>query len=394
MTTTAGTRINGTAVRTAQRVGNLPTGGLAGLLSGGHTGMVDLATGTPAAPLPPPVLLDKACVALLAGINQYANPIGNPVLREQIARSLAPQADPGTEITVTVGATEALTVALLATVDPGDEVIVFEPFFDNFLGAIALAGGVPRFVPMHAPGWRFDAAELAAAFGPRTKAILLNTPNNPTGHMLDRDELAAIAQLCEQWDVTVVSDEVYAAYTFDGRGHLSVADVPALAYRSIVLGSFSKSHAVSGWRTGFLRADAVRSRALRQVHVSVCGGTAAPLQQAIANAGVLEGSDWNPTPHLQELRDRAVGIFTGLGVDCGHTDGGCYVMADISSATDVDSARFTDQLREKLGVMVAPGTFFYADPRNGTRFVRIAFNKSPETLDEAAKRLRRFEREL
>ncbi|HJP72731.1 MAG TPA: aminotransferase class I/II-fold pyridoxal phosphate-dependent enzyme [Pseudonocardiaceae bacterium] len=381
-------RVDGGSVRTAQRVGNLPVSGLAGLLRGGLAGMVDLATGTPAAPQPPPALLEQACAALRAGVNQYANLIGNPELRGQIAGSLGTPADPDTEITVTIGATEALTVALLATVDPGDEVIVFEPFFDNFLGAIALAGGRPRFVQMRAPDWRFDAEELAAAFGPRTKAILLNTPNNPTGKMLDRGEAELIAQLCEKWNVTVVSDEVYAAYTFDGRAHLSVSDVPALARRSIVLGSFSKSHAISGWRVGYLRADPLVSQTLRQVHVSVCGSAAAPLQHAIAAAGVLSGETWNPAADMQRLRDRAAGIFSDLGLDCGTTEGGCYVMADLSTATDTDSAGFADLLRTQAKVMIAPGTFFYADPRDGARFVRIAFNKSPHTLDEAQNRLR------
>ncbi len=197
----------------AARVGKLARSGLFKLLSEGHgEKVVDLALGVPGAPATPPRLIETACAALREGINQYEVPDGNLELRRRIAAALPTPTDPLTELTVTVGASEALSAAVLATVNPGDEVIVFEPFYENFLSAIALAGGVPRPVRVHAPDWRYDPAELRASFGPRTTAIVLCTPNNPTGHMLTPQEFAEIAELCERWNAVVISDEIYAGY--------------------------------------------------------------------------------------------------------------------------------------------------------------------------------------
>ncbi|GAA1937060.1 methionine aminotransferase [Amycolatopsis minnesotensis] len=350
---------------------------------------MDLATGTPAAPLPADEAIEAACAALRAGVNQYENPSGNSLLRARIADSLRPVADPDTEITVTVGATEAMLVALLSTVDPGDEVIVPEPYYDNFLGAIALTGARPRFVRLHAPEWRFDPAELAAAFGPRTRAMILNTPHNPTGRVFGHAELDQLAELCTRWNVTLVSDEVYSAYTFDGRRHLSVAEVPGLADRSIVVGSLSKSHALSGWRIGFLRAAAAHTSVLRQVHISTTGGTAAPLQRAVLESGILAEGAWRPAPQLQRLRDRVLETFTGVGLACGRPEGGCYLMADIRPVTSGDCDSYVKLLLDHAGVLIAPGTLLYHDRPAGEHFVRIAFNKAAEIVEDAARRIER-----
>ncbi|WP_222598569.1 pyridoxal phosphate-dependent aminotransferase [Lentzea tibetensis] len=221
------------------------------------TNVVELALGTPGAPEPSAKLVTEAGYALLPGDHhQYADPIGHPQLRVAIAASLATPADPETEITVTVGGTEGLCAALLSIVDSGDEVVVFEPFYENFIKAIHLAGAVPRFVRLRQPGWHYDPAEFAAAFGSRTRALILNSPNNPTGRILTRTELEEIARVCDNWDVTVISDEVYSSYVYDGATFTSAADVPALSGRSIVVNSLSKSHAISGWRLGYLRAPA------------------------------------------------------------------------------------------------------------------------------------------
>ncbi len=381
----------GAGFAAAARVGQLPRGGLVALLREARSrgDVIDLAVGTPSAPPTPGELIEEACIAVRSGANQYEDPAGNRELRAQIARSLGTVANPDTEITITVGASEALAVALLTTVDPGDEVIVLEPFYENFLGAVALAGGQPRFVRMHPPGWRFEQRELAAAFGPRTRAIIVNTPANPTGRMLDRGEFAAIAELCERWNVTVISDEVYAALTFDGRVHISAAAVPGLADRSIVIGSLSKSHAVSGWRLGFLRAGPQRTRALREVHVATTSGAPAPLQRAAAMAGVLEPGVWDPAPQLQDLRDRAVEIFSGIGLTCPPCEGACYLMAGIGPVTDEESGTYVRELVDQAGVLVVPGTFFFADQRYGAHFVRIAFNRPRETIDAAGRRMTR-----
>ncbi|SFB04785.1 aminotransferase [Amycolatopsis marina] len=377
----------------ADRTRYLPAGGLAALLGAGREyGAVDLAVGTPGWPVPAPDLIEQACVALRTGNNQYENPAGNLELREQLAGVLADAgdpADPATELTITVGGSEGLCVAFLSVVDPGDEVIVLEPSYENFLGGIALAGGRPRYVRVGAD-WRIDPDVLAAAFGSRTRAIVLNTPNNPTGHVLSREELGVVARLCERWDTTVISDEVYSTYVFDGREHISVADDPALRARSIVIGSLSKSHAISGWRMGFLRANAAITEVLRQVHIATTAGGAGPLQRAVAEAGVLRSGDWNPAAQMQRNRDRVVAMFSRLGLRCSVPEGGCYVMADIRPFTDQTSDKFAHRLLVHGGVVVAPGQFFFGAGVGGDDFIRIAFNRPDDTLDEAERRLTRF----
>jgi aminotransferase len=381
----------------AARTRGLPSGGLVALLGAGRaSGAVDLAVGTPGWPSPPPELIEAACAALRAGDNQYAHPDGSPELRAALAAALGTAGqpvDPDTELTITVGGSEGLGVALLSTVDPGDEVVLLAPCYENFVGAVALAGGVPRYVPVDARhGWRCDPDRLAAAFGPRTRAIVLNTPNNPTGHMLTRAELAEIAELCERWDVTVICDEVYSAYTFDGRTHVSAADVPALRERSIVIGSLSKSHAISGWRLGYLRAPAAMSSVLRQVHVATTAGAASPLQQAVVRAGVLTGG-WQPAARMQRNRDRVVAMFTALGLRCRVPDGGCYVVADIRPVTTESSVEFAGRLLRAGGVVVVPGEFFFDQGAGGADFVRIAVNRAGDTLDAAERALARFTEE-
>ncbi|MET0233009.1 MAG: pyridoxal phosphate-dependent aminotransferase [Kibdelosporangium sp.] len=348
---------------------------------------IDLALGIPGAPTPPAAMIDAACTALRFGDNQYEVPDGNPGLRRQIARMLATPADPATELTITAGATEGLHTAVLSVVDPGDEVVVFEPVYENFFSAIALAGGVPRLVRSHPPHWRFDPAELRAAFGPRTRAIVISTPNNPTGHVLTADELAEIAELCTRWNAVVISDEIYSAFVFDGNRHISAADVPGLRDRSLVVGSLSKSHAVSGWRIGYLRASASLTAVLRRVHVAVCGGAPGPLQHAAAEAAALDPEFGRPADDLSAQRHRVVKIFADLGFRCVPPDGGCYLMADIRPYTDEDCETTAHQLVKRARVLVAPGRFFHFAPGLGDEYVRIAFNREPALLDEVARRL-------
>jgi N-succinyldiaminopimelate aminotransferase len=380
----------------ADRTRHLPGGGLVALFGAGREyGAVDMAVGTPGWPAPSPDLIEQACTELRTGNNQYENPDGNLELRTQIAEALGTTGapvDPATELTVTVGGSEGLCVALLSIVNPGDEVVVLEPSYENFLGGIALAGGRPRYVRA-GPDWRVDPDELAAAFGPRTKAIVLNTPNNPTGHVLSREELDTIAELCERWNTTVISDEVYSVYVFDGRTHISVADVPGLRDRSIVIGSLSKSHAISGWRMGFLRANAALTDVLRQVHVATTAGAASPLQRAVAATGVLTKPGWNPAARMQRNRDRAVELFSQLGLQCAVPEGGCYVMADIRPFTDESADKFAHRLLVQGGVVVAPGQFFFGSGSGGDHLVRIAFNRPDETFDEVGRRLARFAQE-
>ncbi len=373
---------------TAHRLSGFARSGLTGLLKEAMLrDAVDLALGTPGTPTPP-VMIEAAQAALVAGKNQYEILDGNVELRRWIASTLKAPTDPLTELTITVGATEALAVALLSTVDPGDEVIVCEPFYENFISAIALAGGVPRFVPVHPPEWRWDREALEAAFGPKTRAVVLNSPNNPTGRVLNRSELTEVAALCERWDATLISDEVYASYVYDGREHVSAAELPGV--RSVVIGSLSKSHAVSGWRLGYMRAGAELSEVLRRVHIVITGGTAAPLQEAAARAAALEPGIASPEDDLHAQRDRAVAIFEALGADCLAPEGGCYLMVDIRPITREDGETFAYQLLDQTGVLVSPGRFFYADEGAGSEFVRVAFNRPLALLDDADRRLTRL----
>ncbi|MET9258937.1 pyridoxal phosphate-dependent aminotransferase [Amycolatopsis sp. NPDC004079] len=374
----------------AARISGLAPGKLFGLLGDNRRrGALDLAVGTPSAPTTSPVAIEAACEAIRAGANQYDHPAGNLAIRRSIAASFVPAADPETEITVTLGATEGLAVALLALVDPGDEVIVLEPCYENFVSAIALAGARPRPVPTRAPEWRYDHAQLRAAFTSRTRAIILNSPANPSGHVLSSGELAEIAELCEKRNVTVISDEAYAAYVFDGISYASIADVPALRDRGVVIGTLSKSHAVSGWRVGFLRAAPEITRLLRQVHVAVGGAGVTPLQIAVARAAESDPSFWQPADTLAAQRDLATKVFGEAGYRCLPTEGGCYLMIDIRTVTREDSETHARRLAEQAGVLTAPGTCFFTG-KGGENLLRVAFNRPVGLFDEVRRRLTAF----
>ncbi|GAA4824670.1 pyridoxal phosphate-dependent aminotransferase [Streptomyces ziwulingensis] len=377
-----------TEVRLAARVGVLAPSGLFGLLREGRRGgVLDLALGVPGAPPTPPLLIESACAALREGVNQYGVPDGNLALRERIAAALPGPTDPLTELTLTVGSSEGLTAAVLATVEPGDEVIVFEPFYENFFSAIALAGGVPRLVETHPPDWRHDLSTLRAAFGPRTRAMVVCTPDNPTGRVLTRREFDEIATLCARWNVVLISDEIYAGYLHQGHRHVSAADVPSLGGRAIVLGSLSKSHAISGWRIGYVRAPGELTRAVRKVHEAICSGGAAPLQEAVARAAAADARFLSPSEDLGEQRETTLRIFDELGFRCLPPEGGCYTMADIRHFTDEDGETLAYRMVREAGVMVAPGAYFYAERARGSGLVRIAFNRRLTLLSEAEQRL-------
>ncbi|ORT57430.1 pyridoxal phosphate-dependent aminotransferase [Streptomyces sp. CB03238] len=368
------------------RLSRFPRGRLFGLLAeGAKYSAIDLAVGTPAAPETAPELIEAACRALRGGTNQYGLPHGDPRLRQAIAARAG--GDPETGITVTAGATEALAVAMLTLVDAGDEVILFDPGYENFLSAVAMAGAVPRYVPVAAPHWRADPADLAAAFGPRTRAIVINSPGNPTGHIMSREELRQIAELCERWDVALIADEVYADFVFDGRSHLSAAALPELAERTVVIRSLSKSHAVSGWRLGYLKAPARLTPALREVHVAVAGMAATPLQQAVAVAAAEPGF-WALRDDLAVQRDIALSALREMGAHCAAPEGGCYVMADISPLTSEDCEEFAFRTAREAGVLLTPGKYFFSGAgERGDHLVRLAFNRSVSTMEEARGRL-------
>ncbi|WP_030210524.1 pyridoxal phosphate-dependent aminotransferase [Streptomyces sp. NRRL S-87] len=393
MTAQAGPR-GGRRAAVSDRAARIPRGNLAELfVLARERGAIDLAVGTPGAPETPRPLVEEAVRALRGGANQYEFPQGGADVRRRIAESFTTPADPDTELTITVGGTEALCVALFSLVDPGDEVVVLDPYYENFLGAIELAGARPRFVRLHepegphAPDWRLDPDELAAAFGPTTRAIILNTPANPTGQTLTAEDFELIAALCERWDVTVIADEVYANLVFDDREHLSVADVPSLRDRSVVVGSLSKSHAISGWRLGFLRARPELTAVFRRVHEITTNGAAAPLQLAAGLTDLFDAGSLTAAKELARARDEAADILSGMGLTFRTPRGGCFILADIRGATDEDCRTYVRRVLEESAVLLAPGTPFFADEERGRHYVRVAFNRSPQVLADARRRL-------
>lgn len=357
------------------------------LAEASRSAALDLALGVPGAPEPPPPAVEAACRALRGGRNQYEVAAGNPLLRRWVASTLPGEVDPDTELTITVGASEALAAAVLTVLDPGDEVVIFEPYYENFVNAVVLAGGVPRFVRCRPPEWRFDPDELRSVFGPATRAVIVSTPNNPTGHMLDAREWDEIARLCLEWNAVVISDEIYAGFTFT-KPHLSVLDVPDLAGRRLLVGSLSKSHAVSGWRLGYLCADARLTAVARQVHATLCAGAPAPLQAAVAEAAARNELSAAPADDLRPQCARVVEMLRGIGLRAAVPDGGCYVMAGVPAGADSDS--LARQLIREAGVLVAPGGLFHVDAAAGAGHVRVAFNRSMSFLDEADRRLASF----
>jgi aminotransferase len=357
-------------------------------------GAVNLAQGMPDFPAPAEVKA-AACRAIDGDINQYAITWGAADLRQAIAEHagwhLGLAVDPETEITVTCGSTEAMLVALLSLINPGDEVILSQPFYENYWPDCVLTGAMPRFVPVRPPSWKFDFDELAAAFNERTKAIVLCNPNNPTGAVMDRDELEQVAALCRKWDVVAITDEIYEHILFDGRQHLALATIDGMKERSVTIGGMSKTYSVTGWRVGTMIAPANLTHAFRQVHDYVSIGAAAPLQAAGAVAYRLPRSYYD---HLaadyQARRDTFCSALTSIGFDLEPPQGAYYVMTDIEAFGATDDIAFAQYLVREIGVATVPGSSFYRDKELGRKFVRFCFCKKDETLALAIERLRKL----
>lgn len=360
-------------------------------------GAINLAQGFP--DFPAPDFVKRAAVAAIeADLNQYEITWGSPRLRRAIAekarRHYGLDYDPETEVTVTCGATEAMMAVLLALVEPGDEVVVFEPFYENYVPDAALSGARPVFVPLRPPEYRFDAEELRAAVSPRTKAIILNTPNNPCGRVFDRTELETIASLAEAADALVVTDEIYEHIVFDGRRHLPIASLPGMRERTVVISGVSKTFSVTGWRIGYVLAPASLSGAIRKVHDFLTVGAPAPLQEAAAVA-IGEADARGYYGELQRMyaehRELLVEGLRRAGFRCAMPEGAYYVMADFRELDfDGDDVAFARFLTEKVGVAPVPGSSFYRHPELGRTAVRFTFSKSRATLVEAVRRLERL----
>lgn len=348
------------------------------------SGAADLATGTPSFPEVEADLIAEVYAAVNDGRNQYEDSRGNAALRTAVAR--AHGADPDTEITITAGATEGLTAALLTLVEPGDEVVVLEPYFEPYPAAIRLAGATPRFVRLHAPDWRWDVRELRRAFGPRTKAVIVNSPHNPTGRVLGVEELAELVGLCEHWNSTLISDEVYAEFVDEPAAVVLPSDLDA-GVPVIGLRSTSKSHAVSGWRIGWVFAPPELTRALRAVHEVLVVGCAAPLQAAAA--AVLDRRPGWSAAQRAELAGKRLQTLEAVreaGFTVQAPEGACYLLARIPDRWP-DAAPAARRLVTAGRVATAPGDFFYDEPSAGSRHLRLAYNKSAAVLDTALERL-------
>jgi aminotransferase len=356
-------------------------------------GAVNLAQGFPDFPAPD-AIKEAACRAINADVNQYAITWGAPSLRNAIAekakRSYGMRVDPEREIAVTCGATEAMIASILAIVDPGDEVIIFEPFYENYGPDAILAGAVPRFVPLRPPDWAFDPDELAAAFTDRTRGIILNTPNNPTGKVFTRDELETIATLCRKWDVVAFSDEIYDHITYDGTVHTPIATLPGMADRTVTINALSKTYSVTGWRVGWTIASPELTSGIRKVHDFLTVGAAAPLQEAGAIALAFPDAYYEALRRdYTARRDLLLSGLRGAGFQCEPPRGAYYILADAAALGCRDDVSYARRLVETVGVGAVPGSSFFSRPELGRSVLRFAFPKTPATLQEAVARLER-----
>ncbi len=355
-----------------------------------HKG-VNLAQGFPDFPAPS-VLKEAAKAAIDADINQYAITWGSAAFRNAISNKvekyLGLKYDPETEITVTCGSTEAMIASMLAVVNPGEEVVVFEPFYENYGPDAILCGARPRFVPLNPPEWSFDKAEMEQAFNENTRALILNTPHNPTGKVFSREELEFLAGLCQKWNTVVITDEIYEHILYDGAQHLCIASLPGMRNRTIVINGLSKTYSVTGWRIGYVLGCSELTSGIRKVHDFLTVGAAAPLQEAGVVAMGL------PDTYYQELaagyaarRDMLLEALGQAGFQTFRPKGAYYIMTDISGFGFQDDVTFCRFLVEEIGVAAVPGSSFYSQPQRGSQQVRFCFCKKKETLQEAASRL-------
>ena len=351
---------------------------------------INLAQGFPDFPMPAP-MKEAASAAIHGDINQYAITWGAPALRLAIAekyrRFYELEVDPEREITVTCGATEAMAATFLALMDPGDEVIIFEPFYENYGPDAILAGATPVFVPLESPGWVLDLDRLRKAFTQKTRAIILNTPHNPTGRVLTREEIGQVADLCIEHDVWVITDEIYEHIRYAG-GHHVMAALPGMRERTITISGLSKTFSCTGWRLGYVIAPPSVTGAIRKVHDFLTVGAPAPLQAAAAVGLAFDADYYN---HLamdyRERRDVMVAALADAGFKFTAPEGAYYILADFSALSGSDDVTFAKWMTREVGVATVPGSSFYFERRGGRGLVRFAFCKKLETLQAAADRL-------
>ncbi|MEV0807559.1 pyridoxal phosphate-dependent aminotransferase [Micromonospora sp. NPDC050200] len=364
-----------------------------------RTGAVNLGQGFPDSG-GPPEMLAAAAEALRTGQNQYPPGPGIPALRRAVAdhqrRFHGLEYDPDGEIVVTAGATEAIAASILALCEPGDEVVCFEPYYDSYAASVALAGAVRRPVTLR-PGddgrYAFDPAALRAAFGPRTRLVLLNSPHNPTGKVFTPDELALVAELCQEHGAYAVTDEVYEHLVFPDATapHVPLATLPGMRERTLRISSAGKTFSCTGWKVGWVSGPAPLVSAVLRVKQFLTFVNAAPLQPAVAVALALPDAYFTDfRDGLRQRRDQLVAGLTDAGFDVLTPEGTYFVTADVTALGGRDGVEFCRSLPERCGVVAVPTQVFYDDPEAGRRLIRFAFCKRPEVLTEAVTRLRRL----
>src|SRR5437867_3737186 len=357
-------------------------------------GAINLSQGYPDFAAPE-VLKQAAADAIFADVNQYAITWGAKSFRDALAyktkRFLGIDIDPEREITVSCGLTEGMIDALLAVINPGDEVIVFEPFYENYGPDAIICGAKPRYVQLRQPDWSIDEAELAAAFNNNTKAIILNTPNNPTGKVFSREELEMVARLCQKWDVLAITDEIYEHIIYDDAVHVSPITLEGMRERTIVVNGMSKTYSVTGWRVGYIIAPPGVTGAIRKMHDFITVGAPAPLQDAGAVALRLPDSYYaDLARHYQQRRDRLMKMLEDAGLNPMLPKGAYYVMCDIAKWGYPDDVEFARFLVKDIGVATVPGSSFFSDPASGKDIIRFTFCKKEETLQAAEERLKKL----
>jgi aspartate/methionine/tyrosine aminotransferase len=361
-------------------------------------GAVNLSQGFPDFAAPEDIKR-VAMKAIEDDINQYAITWGARDFREAIARKtkqhLGLDVDPETELTVTCGSTEGMIVAMMATVDPGEEVVIFEPFYENYAPDAILSDAKPRYVPLRPPDWSFDRDELRATFNSNTKAIIICNPNNPTGKVFTRDEMEFIAGLCQEFDALCFTDEIYEhiLYPRDGAEirHISMAQIDGMRDRTVIVNSMSKTYSVTGWRVGYCIGPPEITSGIRKVHDFLTVGAAAPLQAAGAYALSLPASYYDQLQtDYRARRELLLPVLEKAGFGTFRPDGAYYIMTDISGFGFPDDVEFTKHLIREVGVACVPGSSFYSDPERGKQQVRFCFCKKDETLQLAAERLEKL----
>ena len=355
---------------------------------------INLAQGFPDFPAPQ-LLKDTACRAIQDDINQYAITWGTNALRRALAGKYRDwyglEVDRDREVTVTCGATEAMAAVMLALVNPGEEVIILEPFYENYGPDAILCDAVPVFLALSPPGFRLDSDRLRNAVTPRTRAIVINTPNNPSGRVFDADEMAVVAELCLENDLLAITDEIYEHIVYEGR-HIPLAAMPGMRERTIIISGLSKTFSITGWRIGTIVAPGDLTAAIRKVHDFLTVGAPAPLQEACAAGIESLGRDYYDgiARDYRERRDILHGGLRDAGFECAAPEGAYYIMAGFSALSDLGDVAFSKFMARECGVAPVPGSSFYSRREDGEKLVRFAFCKRAGTLRQAVARLRSF----